>query len=124
MDFAVLADHRVKLKESEKKDKYLDLARELKKLLNMKVSDTNCNWCSWYSHQRIGTRTGGLGNKGMSGDYPNYSIIEISQNTKISPGDLRRLAFTQISSKKALANTGVKNSKKRKYAQPSTCPRK
>ena len=37
MDFAVFADHRVKLKESEKKDKYLDLARDLKKLWNMKV---------------------------------------------------------------------------------------
>ena len=31
MDFAVPADHRIKLKENEKKDKYLDLARELKK---------------------------------------------------------------------------------------------
>ena len=38
VDFAVPADHRIKLKESEKKDKYLDLARELKKLWNMKVS--------------------------------------------------------------------------------------
>ena len=37
MDFVVPVDHRVKLKESEKKDKYLDLARELKKLWNMKV---------------------------------------------------------------------------------------
>ena len=31
-------DHRIKLKEYEKKDKYLDLARELKKLWNMKVT--------------------------------------------------------------------------------------
>ena len=38
MDFVVPADHRVKLKESEKKDKYLDLARELKKLWNMNVT--------------------------------------------------------------------------------------
>ena len=38
MDFAVSTDHRIKLKESEKKDKYLDLARELKKLWNMKVA--------------------------------------------------------------------------------------
>ena len=30
VDFAVPADHRINLKESEKKDKYLDLARELK----------------------------------------------------------------------------------------------
>ena len=38
VDFAVPADHRVKLKESEKRDNYLDLARELKKLWNMKVT--------------------------------------------------------------------------------------
>ena len=30
VNFAVPADHRIKLKECEKKDKYLDLARELK----------------------------------------------------------------------------------------------
>ena len=36
MDFAISADHRAKLKESEKKDKYLDLSRDLKKLRNMK----------------------------------------------------------------------------------------
>ena len=30
-DFAAPADHRVKLKESEKRDTNLDLARELKK---------------------------------------------------------------------------------------------
>ena len=37
VDFAVPVDHRIKLKESEKKGKYLNLARELKKLWNMKV---------------------------------------------------------------------------------------
>ena len=57
--------------------------------------DTNCNWRARYCHQRFGTRTGGLGNKRMSGDHPNYSIVEIGQNTKKSPGDLRRLADTQ-----------------------------
>ena len=31
VDFGVLVDHRIKVKECEKKDKYLDLARELKK---------------------------------------------------------------------------------------------
>ena len=31
VDFAVPAEHRVKLKESEKKDKYLDLASKLKR---------------------------------------------------------------------------------------------
>ena len=38
IDFAVPANHRIKLKECEKRDKYLDLARELKKLWNMKVT--------------------------------------------------------------------------------------
>ena len=38
IDFAVPADRWIKLKECEKKDKYLDLARELKKLWNMKVT--------------------------------------------------------------------------------------
>ena len=39
VEFAVPADHRIKLKECEKNDKYVDLARELKKLWNMKVYD-------------------------------------------------------------------------------------
>ena len=38
VDFAVPADPRINLKECEKKDKYLDLTRELKKLWNMKVT--------------------------------------------------------------------------------------
>ena len=41
VDFAVLADNRIKLKECEKKDKYLDLARELK----------NYGTCSWQLYQ-------------------------------------------------------------------------
>ena len=35
---AVSVDHRIKLKECEKTDEYLDLARELKKLRNMRVT--------------------------------------------------------------------------------------
>ena len=40
VDFAVPADHRIKLKECEKRDNYLELARELKKkqLRNIKVT--------------------------------------------------------------------------------------
>ena len=36
----------------------------------------------------IGTKTGGLRNKRRSGDRPNYSIVEIGQNTEKSPSDL------------------------------------
>ena len=38
VDFAVPADHRIKLKECEMKDKFLDLGGELKKLWKMKVT--------------------------------------------------------------------------------------
>ena len=73
VDFAVPADHRIKPKESEKKYKYLDLARELKKktLGHKSDDDTNCNWFSWYSHQRIGKKTIGLKNKRKGRDNPN-----------------------------------------------------
>ena len=35
----------------------------------------------------------------MSGDHPNYSIIENGQNTEKSPGDLRRLAVSNFNEK-------------------------
>ena len=95
--FAVPADHRIKLKECEKKDKYLDLARELKKLWNMKVTIVPIVIGAF------GTITKGL-LKGLEDlevggtgrDYPNDSITKNGQNTEKSPGDLRRLAVTQI----------------------------
>ena len=34
---------------------------------------------------------GGLEVGGMSGDHPNYNIVEKGQNTEKSPGDLRTL---------------------------------
>ena len=96
VDFSVLADHRIKLKESKKKDKYLDLARELKKLWNVMVRlILIVIGAFWYSHQRITEETGELGHSRTSGDHPNYNIIENGQNTEKSPGDLGRHAVTQ-----------------------------
>ena len=91
MDFAVLVDHRVKLKEREKRDKYQNKARKLK-IWNKGDSDINCNCCAQYSHQMLGKGTGRPGNKRTIG---NYSIIEIGQNTRKSPEDLRRLSVTE-----------------------------
>ena len=93
VDFAAPGDHWIKLKEYEKKDKCRNLARELKKLWNMKVTI-------------ISTVIGAFGSvtKGLSegieswrtsGDHPNKNIIENSQNTEKSPGYLRRFAVTQ-----------------------------
>ena len=56
-------------------------------------SDTNCNWCARFSHQRTSTRNGGLGNERTSGDHPKYCIVEFGENTKKSPGDLLSLRF-------------------------------
>ena len=52
VDFAVPANHRINLKESEKKDKYLDLARELnKKAVEHESNDcANCDWCVRHSN--------------------------------------------------------------------------
>ena len=96
MDFAIPADHRVKLKEGVKRDKYLNRASELKKTIKHENDgDTNCNQCARYSHQRIGTRIGKLGNKNTSRDHPNDSTVKIGQNVEKSPGDLGRRAVNQ-----------------------------
>ena len=93
IDFAVPVDHRIKLKESEKKDKYLGLAREGKKLRNMKVTIIPIVIFAF------GTVTKGL-LKGLEdlkigGNHPYYYIIKNGQNTAKSSRDLRRLAVTQ-----------------------------
>ena len=45
VNLAVPPDHRVNLKESEKGDKFLEFAWELKKTIEDESdSDTNCNW--------------------------------------------------------------------------------
>ena len=96
VDFAVPADKRIKLKECEKKDNNLDLARELKKLWNMKVTIIPIViGASGTVTKGLFQGTGGLGSWRTSGDHPNYSIIENDQNTEKSPGDLRRLVVTE-----------------------------
>ena len=82
MNLAVPVDHRVKLKEIENRDKYLDFARELKKLWNMKVTIIPIvTGALGTVIKRIHTRTGGFGNNGTGEDFPNNCIIEIGQNT-------------------------------------------
>ena len=109
MDFAVSADHRVKLKECEKKDNYLDLARELKKLWKMKVTI-------------ILIVIGALGivTKGLVQRLEDLEIIgqvETVQTTALlrSARILRRVLKTcclSNSSEKPSANADVKNLKR------------
>ena len=74
-NFAVPADHRIKLKEYEKRDKYLELARELKKLWNMKVTIIPIVVGAF------GTVTNGL-LKGL-GDLEVGSRVETNQTTAL-----------------------------------------
>ena len=72
------------------------LSRELKKTVEYESEGyTSFNCCSWHNHQRIGTKTGGLGNRKTCEDHPKYSIIEIVLNTEKNPGDLWRLILIQ-----------------------------
>ena len=43
LHYTLAVNLKVNVKEGEKQNKYLDLAKELKKLWNMKI--TNCSWC-------------------------------------------------------------------------------
>ena len=66
---------------------------------------------------RVLAVSGGHGNKKTSEDYPNNSLVEIGQNTKKSPGDLRKLAETWChpeSNGNSSADTSVRNSQKSK----------
>ena len=85
-------DHRINLKECEKKDTYLDFARELKKLWNMKVTIVPIVIGA------LGTKTKGLLKAlddlevgGRLVTIQMDSIAENGQNPETSPGDLRRL---------------------------------
>ena len=99
VDFAVPADYRIKLKGNEKKKKkkkeILRPCWRTEKQWNIEVTlIQNCNLCERYSHQKIGTGTGGLGDKRTGGDHVTNNINEIGESTKESSRDLRKLAVT------------------------------
>ena len=75
MDFSIPVDHIINLKESVKRDRYLDLLRELKTMEHEGDGDTKCNWCTWNNIQRI---------------------LKIDQNTENSPEYFKGLALTQL----------------------------
>ena len=57
VDFSVSADHRVKIKGNENRDKYVDLARELKSMKHEGDGNTNYIWCAWNDPWKLGHRT-------------------------------------------------------------------
>ena len=66
----------------------MDLARELKKLWNMKVTIIPIVISAFGTVTKgLFKGTGGLGSWRTTGDHPNYSIIENGQNTEKNHGD-------------------------------------
>ena len=80
---------------------------------NKSYGNTNYNWFTLNTAQRIGKRTGRLGNQSTNGDHLDEIFITISKNTEKSHGDLRK--FVKIcchsnSSEKRSGTNGVKYS--------------
>ena len=95
MDFAAPTEHRIKLKECEKKDKYLDLPRELKRLLNMNVTIVSIVTGAFGSVSNGVLK--GLEDLEVGGRLETIQttgLLKTAQNTEKSPGDLRILAVT------------------------------
>ena len=69
MDFAVPVDHRVKIKVNKNINKYLDLARDLKKLWNK--GDENVIWNDPQGLEKV---TGRIGNQGKNKDHQEHNI--------------------------------------------------
>ena len=84
-------------------DKYLDLARELKKLEHAGDNYTNCNWCFWNRKYRITKGPRGLGRR----------VETIQTTARILRRVLVALGHSN-SSEKISANTDVKNCKRNK----------
>ena len=79
MDFAIPVDHRVKIKENKSRDKYLDLARELKKLWNMKVTVVPIVVDALGTvPPKSGKETGETQDQRKNKDHPDHSTLNMS----------------------------------------------
>ena len=87
LDFTIPADNRVVLKRKANTwIKYLDLARELKKLYNECDSDTNQSEPLQQSLKNLEKR---LGELEIQRRFETVQTIEIGRNAEKSPGELR-----------------------------------
>ena len=87
----------MKIKENRKKrDKYLNIAREVKKPWNMKVTVIPTVLGALGTIQKRLVKGLEGGNWRVSKDHPNYRIIKVGQNTEKNPGDPRRLLSVSI----------------------------
>ena len=96
MDFAIPSESKRKQKDTQTlgPPKRTKIAVE-----HEGDGDIGYNWCTWNTPQWFGKRSGRSGNRKKNQKCLNYSLLEINQNTELSPGNLRRLAVTQTTEK-------------------------
>ena len=76
VDFVISVKHRIKIKENI--DKYVALARELKKAVEQEGdSDSNCCWCTWNGPQKLRIKNEEIGNQRKNWDHPDHCIVKI-----------------------------------------------
>ena len=67
--------------ENERKQKYRQILgswqRAEKAVEYEGDSDTNCNWCTWNSLQRLGKESGETENQSKNQSHPNHNIVKI-----------------------------------------------
>ena len=113
MNFVVPPDHIVKNKESGMGGKYLGLGREFRRLWNLRVSVIRIVIGAVETVPKSLER--GLEELEIGGRIdPNYSIVEIGQNTEKCPVDLTRLVVTHIPGKDHQLTVMEKSRKKKK----------
>ena len=50
--------------------------------------DTNCTWCIWDGYKMFRRKAGRVRHQRKTRELSNYNFLDISQNTKKSPGEL------------------------------------
>ena len=88
------------MKKRKRRDKYLDLAKELKKLWNIRQTMMPfVVGALGIVPKGLEKKIGGIGNQRNNRGYSETALNRIGLNTEKSPGDLKRLAVTQTRGK-------------------------
>ena len=78
MDFVILVNHRLKIKESKKDIQILESCQRIEKAVEHEGdANSNCSWNSWNSSQRPGKETGETRHQKTNQDFLDYSIVKI-----------------------------------------------
>ena len=82
-----MADYNVKIEENEKRDKYLDFARDINKTMEHEGDcDTNCNWYTWNDHYGL---VWGLEKLEIGGRAETIEITALLRSARILSGVLK-----------------------------------